>query len=669
MSELLDRFKRRLTALGVKVPGTATVRQDPTLLLSERKFKRTVVGKGETHGGEIFNGVQVAKSEVIAVSDLPKFTRTLQRDVLEEHRQQICPIQLTNEANDGKRTFAVVVVANMLKSDMTEMVIQTLGREYRPASPCVYVATQNVLSELGHRSRDPQGASSGEAERHSALWNQFVDFVNFGVEYGVSDFHIRLRTNEQHSQVSFRMDGSSARPRRFRVLTTQLMNIMSYLYSFHGNSNTNNYFSPSLALECQMEETINGMRLSFRWGQLPVHGGLKIVLRMQRLDQNDAFVSLGREQGGAGFTNHQVAMWDRNLYSAGGSILLSGVVNSGKSKTAMTVLSMLPDDVEINSAEDPVENPLRHPGANQHSTARRLGSDDEKDTFTPFKLMNKRMDPDVTFIGELRDRNTTSAYRDSVLAGQRVLATIHAPDALTIPERLVSDEFGLTRELIALPGFFKLLVYQALVPKNCPSCALEATTADTLKIIEGILSSSGDHDPVVVRLAKKANRVLAPATLERIERLFQFDVKRLRLRHPLGCPHCRRDGVPDLNGLRGRQLVAQMVEPTFDMLEAIREADNIGLYRLYREMRVTGFDSDNSDGKTPMEVAMFNVAAGELCFSEVERRFQTIDAYEHQIKHMVSRTERFATMRASGGHHSTPRLVSVPTPEMSAVTE
>lgn len=669
MIQLLDQFKRRLMNLGLKVPGAATLRQDPALLFPERKFERIVVGKGESHGGEIFNGVQVGKSEVIAVSDLPKFTRTLQRDVLDEHRQQICPIQLTNEANDGKRTFAVVVVAGMLKSDMTEMVIQTLSREFRPAAPCVYVATQNVLSELRHRSRDLQGASAGEADRDSALWNQFVDLVIFGVEYGVSDFHIRLRTSEQHSQVSFRMDGSSARPRRFRILTTQLMNIMSYLYSFHGNSNTNNYFSPSLPLECQMEETINGMRLTFRWSQLPVHDGLKIVLRMQRLDQDEAFVSLGREKGGAGFTNHQVAMWERNLYSAGGSTLLSGVVNSGKSKTATTVLSMLPDDVEINSAEDPVENPLRHPGANQHSTARRLGSDDEKDTFTDFKLMNKRMDPDVTFIGELRDRSTTSAYRDSVLAGQRVLATIHAPDALTIPERLVSDEFGLTRELIALPGFFRLLVYQALVPKNCPSCALEATADDTAKTIDGILSASGDYDPVVVRLAKKASRVVAPATLERIERLFQLDVKRLRVRHPLGCPNCRRDGVPDLNGLRGRQLVAQMVEPTFDMLEAIREADNIGLYRLYREMRSSGFDSDNSDGKTPMEVAMFNVAAGELCFSEVERRFQTIDAYEHQMKHMVSRAERFATTRGVSGHHVAPRLVAVPTLEANSVTE
>ncbi|WP_206955992.1 ATPase, T2SS/T4P/T4SS family [Trinickia acidisoli] len=637
MASLIERLKH----LGRRAPSSHH-ESAVHALLPQKRFDSVVVRSADARENEIFGGIQVAQSEVVAVSDLPKFTRTIQKDfVLEEHRQELCPIQLASEMQDGKRTFAVVVIPKALRSDMTEVVIQALSREFQPASPCVYIATQNVLSELALRSRDTQGVKANEAERDSALWNHFANFVMFGIEHGASDFHIRLRTDAEYSQISFRMDGSVARPRRFRVLTSQLVNVMGYMYSFHGNSNTSNYFSLSLPLECQIEETIAGMRLAFRWGQLPVHGGLKIVLRMQRLDDEEAFTSLGRCKGGAGFTSHQVSMWERNLYSAGGAILLSGVVNSGKSKTAHTLLSMLPDDVEVNSAEDPVENPLRHPGANQHSTSRRLGDDTGSDTFTSFKLMNKRMDPDVTWIGELRDRDTASAFRDSVLSGQRVIATIHAPNALMIPERLVSEEFGLTRELISLPEFLKLLVYQALVPKNCPKCALDPTAIETMKLLDNILASHGRHDAVVMRLAQKANRVASSAILRRIERLFHIDVKHLRVRNPLGCQHCAREGVPDLNGLRGRQLVAQMVEPTYDMLEAIRRADNIGLYRLYRSMRAADFDNENTDGKTPMEIAMLNVAAGELCFSEVERRFQSIDAYEHQIKQLGTRSERF----------------------------
>lgn len=666
MKQLIQRLKHRFGQLGRKVPGAQQPAQVAPITLPQKQFDRVVVRSSDVREGEIFNGVVVAQSEVIAVSDLPKFTRTLQKEfVLPEHLDHICPIQIAGEATDGKRTFAVVVVEHMLKSDMMEAVIQALSREYRAASPCVYVATQNVLSELALRSRDPQGVKTNETERDSTLWNHFVNFVMFAVENEVSDFHIRLRTSQEYSQVSFRMDGSVARPRRFRVLTSQLSNIMGYLYSFHGNSNTANYFSLSLPLECQLEETIAGMRMSFRWGQLPVSDGLKIVLRMQRLDAEAAFTSLGREKGGAGFTAHQVPIWERNLYSAGGAIVMSGVVNSGKSKTVYTLVSMLPDDVEINTAEDPVENPLRHPGANQHSTASRLGEDSNKDTFTAFKLMNKRMDPDVTWIGELRDRNTASAFRDSVLSGQRVLTTIHAPNALMIPERLVSEEFGLTRELISLPEFLKLLVYQALVPKNCAKCSLDPTAPETVKLLDDILSAGAVHDPVVTRLARKARRIADPAMLHRVERLFHFDVKSMRVRNPLGCPHCAREGVPDLNGLRGRQLVAQMVEPNYDMLDTIRAADNIGLYRLYRSMRIAGFDSDNSDGKTPMEIAMFNVTQGELCFSEVERRFQTIDAYEHQLKQMVSQAERFSAPRHVNGSSNGAAEIRMP----SAVEE
>jgi general secretion pathway protein E len=651
IERIKSRFKSRLGGIRNKVSGTSQPTLGDAPAVPSKQFDRVVVRSSNAREAEIFNGIQVAQTEVIAVSDLPKFTRTLQKEfVLAEHIEHLCPIQIANEAPDGKRTFAVVVLENMLKSDMTEDVIQALSREFRPATPCVYIATPNVLSELAVRSRDPQGAKTSETERDSVLYNHFVNFVLFGIENGVSDFHIRLRTNQEYSQVSFRMDGSVARPRRFRILTTQLQNVMGYLFAFHGNSNSANYFSVALPLECQLEETIAGMKLSFRWAQLPVVDGLKIVLRMQRLDEVAAFTSLGREKGGAGFTAHQVPIWERNLYSAGGAIVVSGVVNSGKSKTTYTLLSMLPDDVEINSAEDPVESPLRHPGANQHSTARRLG-DDETDTFQPFKLMNKRLDPDVTWIGELRDSDTASAFRDSILAGQRVLATIHTPDALMIPERLVSDEFGLTREFLSLPNSIKLMVYQALVPKSCPHCALEATSDETRKVLDNLLSSSADA--VLIRLAQKSRRIADLSMLQRIEGLFDIDVKRLRIRNPMGCQHCARDGVPDLNGLRGRQLVAQMVEPTEDMLQAIREADNIGLYRLYREMRSAPFDSENTDGKSPMEIAMFNVSQGELCFSEVERRFQTIESYEHRLKQRASRSERFGVHQLLNGDAKT----------------
>ncbi|MDR8092969.1 Flp pilus assembly complex ATPase component TadA [Burkholderia gladioli] len=629
LAEAKAAFKRLFP---LRQANAADKDSDPVIAaLEERKFGRVVTKARDVEVKEIANGALVAESEVIAIDDLPRFTRTLQAGVVQkEFHRSICPIQVVQEGSSSKRLFAVVLLREMLQADVTEEAIAALSKEYELATPAVYIATQNVLSELIATADGQQGAQRLNSEADGKLWRGFVEMVEFGLDFGVSDFHIRVREGEEYSQVSFRMDGSSVRPRRFRIATSLLIRIMSYLYSFHGNSNSTNAFSIKKPLECNLTETINGRNLAFRWGQLPVHGGAKITLRMIHLDASETFTSLGRVENGAGFTDHQVKIWERNIYSAGGLTIIGGVVNSGKSKTTQTVLSLLPSDLEINTAEDPIENPLKHEGANQYSTSRSMGSDDS-DPFDHFNLMNKRTDPDVTFIGEVRDIKTAGATRDATLSGQRVFTTLHVNDALVIPERLASPEFGLTREVLSLPSFLKLLVYQALVPKNCPHCALELSDPHTVATLKQI-AEDAQVAPAIARAAALGLRTASVHAMNRIERLFQFDPKRMRVRNPLGCPHCLRENVPELNGLRGRALVAQMIEPDFLMLEMIRDAKNIDLFRYYRSLRTTGFDDSNTDGKSPMQIAMFNVSLGELCMSQVERRFQSLDAYEYQVK-------------------------------------
>lgn len=603
----------------------------------QRTFERVVIATPEGHAGSLPDGIAMASAEIEAVSDLPKFARTLLKGVRRESQEAICPIQIVSDDEQGKRLFAVVMLQRMVHTDIAEEVVAALSKEYQAASPCIYVATQNVLSELARSENDPEASRKIKATRNSTLWTHFEDAVKFATEIGVSDLHFKLRLDREYSQIGFRVDGRVIKPRRFRMQTKMMLSMMSYLYGFHGNSTTTNYFSPNEALQCQLEETIGGKRLGFRWGQLPTHNGVKIVLRIIQLDSGDAFTSLGRAKGGAGYTAHQVEIWERNIYSAGGGTLIAGVVNSGKSKTMQAVLGLFPRDYEINTAEDPIEYIVED--ANHHSTSRSMNDEESIDPFNAFKMQNKRMDPDVTMIGELRDTKTASAFRDSVLAGQRVFASIHAPDALAIWERLVSEEFGLTRDVISLPSFLKLLVYQALVPKTCERCKLEATAYSTAKFLKGLAGKPG-LDPEMAPLVAAALRASSPASLNRIERLFGFDPSRMRLRNPAGCAHCVRDGVPELNGVRGRLLVAQMVEPTLEMLSMVRDAKNIELYQLYRSLRTAPFDSENSDGKTPLQVAMFNVAAGELCPTEVEKKFQTFDAYAAQLSQYARSSTR-----------------------------
>jgi hypothetical protein len=77
------------------------------------------------------------------------------------------------------------------------------------------------------------------------------------------------------------------------------------------------------------------------------------------------------------------------------------------------------------------------------------------------------------------------------------------------------------------------------------------------------------------------------AKLQQIERLFQFDIEGIRVRREAGCDKCRRANLPDLNGIRGRVMAAEMFEPDELDLMYIRDARAIELQAHQREKRVT----------------------------------------------------------------------------------
>ncbi|MCM2248871.1 hypothetical protein, partial [Klebsiella pneumoniae] len=79
-----------------------------------------------------------------------------------------------------------------------------------------------------------------------------------------------------------------------------------------------------------------------------------------------------------------------------------------------------------------------------------------------------------------------------------------------------------------------------------------------------------------------------------------------------GCDKCRRANLPDLNGIRGRVMAAEMFEPDELDLMYIRDARAIELQAHQREKRETGFDIPDCTGKSVFEVAMYHVYAGTV---------------------------------------------------------
>jgi general secretion pathway protein E len=95
-------------------------------------------------------------------------------------------------------------------------------------------------------------------------------------------------------------------------------------------------------------------------------------------------------------------------------------------------------------------------------------------TFSPALRSVMRQDPDVIFVGEIRDKETMLGCVQAALTGHLVLTTLHAADAVKAVFRI--REMGIEPFLIAsaLVG----VVAERLVRKVCPDCGEPAPLAN-----------------------------------------------------------------------------------------------------------------------------------------------------------------------------------------------
>lgn len=562
--------------------------------------------------------------------DLPSFTRKLY-DVLKlkpSLKHRVCPIDVSTDTE--QQMFAVILLQDELNTDVTETLLESMMEKgWRLAREAFYIAPSSVMVELARdaineHTKTAKGASTNK-KHDSALWNLFEGAAVFALNNDASDIHIRIDHTKPLSQIRFRVDGRLTKPREFEMDTMKLLDMVAYLYNMHSNSGSENTFNENQPQQCQIAATIKGVKLLFRWASNKTAAGTKVVMRVIRQDSEQTVRALDE----LGYLPPQIAVWKRVISRLGGGTLIGGVVGSGKSTTLQTVMSMLPEWMAKYTAEDPVENLI--PGADQFSVSRSL-SDEDGDPFIAVKRQTKRMDPDALMIGEIRDHESASLFRDIAGSGHRAFSSIHAPSAIDmITMRLVSDEMGIPRDVIATPGFVNLLVYQALVPKLC-SCKREAA------------------------------EVYDEEYLARIERLFDIKREAMKAQNSDGCEQCQRKGLPELNGSKGRVVVAEMIEPTQKMLLLFRESKNLELKRYIRGLRTARFDEADSTGKSALEVAMYHVALGVVDPAEVELKFGTFEQYEMERQEdmaISSRARRRMPLNAPRRQRTAPEKRSI----------
>lgn len=319
------------------------------------------------------------------------------------------------------------------------------------------------------------------------------DMVTTGVEIRASDIH--LEPSKQGISLRYRVDGvlhSRQAPdaKDFPAVVSRIK-ILADL----------DIAERRLPQDGRIRLRTGGRDVDVRVSTLPTPHGEDIVLRL--LDQKQQNLVLES----TGLTPRLVQLYRRNLERSNGLILVTGPTGSGKSTTLYSGLAGIIDGQrKIVTVEDPVEYEI--PGITQIQVNEAAGL-----TFASVLRSILRHDPDVVFIGEIRDRETAEIAVQASLTGHLVLSTIHTSSATGAIGRFLDmgvADYLLASSLVAISA-------QRLVRRLCDNC--------------------------------KRAELPDPAIVER----YGLDGSK-PLWHAVGCPKCSRTGY------RGRTAIAEMLE-------------------------------------------------------------------------------------------------------------
>jgi type IV pilus assembly protein PilB len=174
-------------------------------------------------------------------------------------------------------------------------------------------------------------------------------------------------------------------------------------------------------------------------------------------------------------------------------IIVVGPTGSGKSTTLYAALREINDGtLNISTAEDPVE--IRQPGMNQVQVQPKIGLD-----FATIMRSFLRQDPDVIFVGEIRDPETAQVAIRASITGHLVFTTMHTNTGLDVPLRL--EGFGVAG--VNISNAILMVVNQRLVRRLCFHCREEYNARDDLR---GILGRDAFDDNIKLWRAVKGNK-------------------------------------------------------------------------------------------------------------------------------------------------------------------
>jgi type IV pilus assembly protein PilB len=276
---------------------------------------------------------------------------------------------------------------------------------------------------------------------------RFVDLLlRQAVKSRASDIHVEPQENSM--TVRMRIDGvlrdMVPPPRKMQAAVTTRVKILSRM----------DIAERRLPQDGRFRIKAPGRDIDVRVSVIPTIYGEKVVMRI--LDS--AAINHNLDQ--LGFEPALLRELKDNLRQPHGIIIVTGPTGSGKSTTLYSALNYIKDPRKnITTVEDPVE--YRLAGINQIQVKPEIDLD--------FGLSLRailRQDPDIIFIGEIRDKETIDIAIKASLTGHLVLSTFHTNDAPSAFSRMVY--MGVEPYLLA--STVNLVIAQRLVRRICDRC-------------------------------------------------------------------------------------------------------------------------------------------------------------------------------------------------------
>lgn len=270
--------------------------------------------------------------------------------------------------------------------------------------------------------------------------------INYAYQDKASDIHIEPQ--ETNSLIRFRIDGIL-----HDVLTLQkdLHDRIISRIKVLSRLRTDEHLS---AQDGKMRIKLEEETLDIRVSIIPIADGEKTVLRLlSSQSRHFSLIDLGMRQ-------EDLEKVTKAFNKSYGMVLSTGPTGSGKTTTIYAILKIINTrDKNITTIEDPVEYKIK--GINQIQANPKTNL-----TFAAGLRSVLRQDPNVIFVGEIRDVETAGIAVNAALTGHLVLSTLHTNDAATSLPRLTDMKV----EPFLVASTVNIIVAQRLIRKICDMC-------------------------------------------------------------------------------------------------------------------------------------------------------------------------------------------------------